>query len=835
MDKVQIIDYIKNNYEIPQNISIDYSDISFCFEILNYDGFFINNMPIDIIEKIIIQDYSYLFHLSNEKLDIIFNDRSFVLNLVNIKFDALSKLRNLDINSELLKNILISYIKGEYSIPENSKIIRNKKTLFLYAIKSVQEDYDLCMYLINEDIKFLPYIKNEQIRNNKEFIYKYLLTTPSSFKEYSSVLDDILNDELLEKIIKNKFDNYKFLNPNNEYMMKFYDKFEYLKKIKPGLTLDNPNLRCELLLDDYITSLNPCILKSILQYNNDSIDRLIKENENGNLEYLVRYIELYNKLFDNTLENIQYAIKSFDTMRDLFINICNSNIEIEEDKLKNIILNNNIFNINTLDDLKSYDTFVSSYYMNMISSSNTIEDIKNICTKMLFNCLYDEFLQFYKDYLNNDIISFEKYCIENNAITFNIEELKNRISIFNAINNITNINKLKEVGNQMPLTVLNINDVKSKIAESYSITYNNSFLDVNNVSSSIYKDGVKILNLEGQDFKLLIHRIFNFNFNMDALTQQLINEPKKWNELEGATTISATLISDKKIAGVFSELKTSSSSGWIGLETPEALDLNQKNKLEYESKILNGEILKEIDPTAVFYGFTEILPSSLIKVKPSDMMVEHGKGKLNIKSSNCYMMSPDDLAYWTSLTSWNEVALKRNITSLDEARDYIDRFGNDRLQPTCIVCFDNVINEESMLTARTFDIPIVNIDRKKYLQKNNDEIKDNITGFGNTYDSALIKKMFYSLSYEKLVNFIPLLIDSINNNNMLEETKKSELYNVIQSQIQYFINHSVDGYILNIPISDYNNKMVGFLEQINTFLKGIAIGDNSFTEYQSMI
>lgn len=93
--------------------------------------------------------------------------------------------------------------------------------------------------------------------------------------------------------------------------------------------------------------------------------------------------------------------------------------------------------------------------------------------------------------------------------------------------------------------------------------------------------------------------------------------------------------------------------------------------------------------------------------------------------------------------------------------------------------------------------------------------------------------MFYSLSYEKLVNFIPLLIDSINNNNMLEETKKSELYNVIQSQ--YFINHSVDGYILNIPISDYNNKMVGFLEQINTFLKGIAIGDNSFTEYQSMI
>ncbi|MDD4298593.1 MAG: hypothetical protein PHS98_03075 [Bacilli bacterium] len=109
--------------------------------------------------------------------------------------------------------------------------------------------------------------------------------------------------------------------------------------------------------------------------------------------------------------------------------------------------------------------------------------------------------------------------------------------------------------------------------------------------------------------------------------------------------------------------------------------------------------------------------------------------------------------------------------------------------------------------------------------------------------------MFYSLSYEELVNFIPLLIYSINNNNMLEETPKSELYNVIQSQIQYFIDHSnviqsqiqyfidhsVDGYILNIPISDYNNKMVGFLEQINTFLKGIAIGDNSFTEYQSMI
>ena len=151
------------------------------------------------------------------------------------------------------------------------------------------------------------------------------------------------------------------------------------------------------------------------------------------------------------------------------------------------------------------------------------------------------------------------------------------------------------------------NETKQRISSMYSKTYNQEMLDLTDETLDRENvDGVEVIKLNGQSFNLCIHRIFNFNFDMNGITQQLIEDPSMWSKMEGSNTISTTLITDKKIAGLFRTLKKNSATEMVVLkDEAEAKAFVEKGQAR-DLAIYEGEELREIDPEAVFYGLQKM-------------------------------------------------------------------------------------------------------------------------------------------------------------------------------------------------------------------------------------
>ena len=248
---------------------------------------------------------------------------------------------------------------------------------------------------------------------------------------------------------------------------------------------------------------------------------------------------------------------------------------------------------------------------------------------------------------------------------------------------------------------------------------------------------------------------------MNNITNEIINNPKQWNLTEGSSTISTTLITDKKIAAIFRPLKKDSSTPMILLDTEDKKAEYERKTKEEATQIYEGERLNEIDSDAVFYGFTQISTNGIIKMDSSDMMVEHGKGHLETNTSNCRFRSSEDLAYWTSPDYWNEVAQKRKETDIEKSEELRKQNGTDRMLPSCIVCFDGNINEQSLLAARTHKIPVLMIDRQQYLDLNKQKLEMARQEFSSSLSPEALKEIFYRQSYYEIAKEMPNIIDII--------------------------------------------------------------------------
>ena len=190
-------------------------------------------------------------------------------------------------------------------------------------IKEVQEDHELCQYLIEQNIYYLPYIKDASIRDNPQYIIQYVKKYPHTFSKYLDKISNHLTADLLEVVIKSDFQNYKLIDKDNPLMKQFYESLDRVKKVRPELKMDNPNLRYELLMDSEFVKLDINIINSLLEYNTGNTDKIIQIRNDGKLDYLIKYIEQYSNLYGNNLENIQNAISTFDKIEDLLINTNN--------------------------------------------------------------------------------------------------------------------------------------------------------------------------------------------------------------------------------------------------------------------------------------------------------------------------------------------------------------------------------------------------------------------------------------------------------------------------------------------------------------------------------
>lgn len=820
MNQEEILRYISENYSLPQEAMQYLDDTEFAIKILKIDSSMMFDFPIEIQKKILLIDDKYL---DEADMGALFEDEQFTNALVDKNNDILLKLRGLSLDNEHIKNLTIAYIKGEIIPAEGSKLKVGKnfrKKIYLSSIKEVREDHELALYLIDQSIDYLPDIKDSTISNNPQYINEYVKKNPHSFSKYLDKISDSITPELIEAVLKYDFQNYSLIDPNNPLMQQFYKSIDRIREVRPELRMDNPNLRYELLCDADFIDMDINIINSLLEFNTGNVDKIIDIKNSGKLENLIKYIEQYNGLYGNNLENIQNAISSFEQMEQLLISTNNfDGILIDEAKIKTIIATGNKFRIENLEDLLNYDEKVREYYASKLQEATSAEDIKKIYTEMLFNTSGEELEKFNEQYCNFNIKELEEYSKIKQLENPIDEEFKRRQELYDSLKSIQDIDELRRYFDSMPLTVCDIEETKKKISSMYSKSYNNEMINLEDESLEHQNyQGVDVIKLNGQSFNICIHRIFNFDFNMTSIANTIIDNPEQWNLAEGSNTVSTTLITDKKIAALFRPLQKSEATPIMSLDSKEKEEYIKK-VTEKSRKIYDGEMLTEIDENAVFYGFTENPSGGIIKMDSSDMMVEHGKGKLETNSSRCRFRSSEDLAYWTRPNYWNEVVQKRKETDVDKANMLRNQKGTDRMQPSCIVCFDGNINEQSLLAARAHNIPILMIDRQAYLDINEQRLEMARLDFSKSLSPQSIREIFYRQPYYKVVQDMPELINTINSNGEVSLDEKRMSLEYLAYLGQHFIEQS-EGYIIDVPVEEYNKKMQGYIQTIDRELLG---------------
>lgn len=824
MSKEEILEYVYRNCEIPQEAQEYLDDIEFVVQMLEKEPSIMMDLPQDIQKKVLLKDSKYI----KDVFDVaeILADEKFAKELVDKDNDVLLSLRGASVKSDYINNLIIAYIKGDKEPEYGSKLYKrmliDPMILYSFGTKEVQQNQDIIEYMLDIDIGYLSRVKNKDIIQNKnEYLIKYLIKQPWRFEEYFDEIKDIMTPEVVESVLKCNFQNYKLINKDNPLMEQFYKSIDRIKEIRPELKMDNPNLRYELLMDSDFINMDINIINSLLEYNTGNVDKVIQIKNDGKLDCLLKFIEQYNGLYGNNLENIQNAIISFEKIQDLLVNTNNfEGILLDDSKLKTLIATENKFGINTLDDLQNYDIKVKEYYLEKIEQSSSLDEVKQIYMEMLFNSSTQNFEKFYKEYCNNSIEELQKYAQENNIDSPISDEIKKRNELFLKIQNIENIDVLKTFFENIPLTTCDIEEAKKEISKMYSQVYKSEMLDLNDTSlEHADYDGVDVIKLNGQSFNICIHRIFNFDFNMNNITNEIINNPKQWNLTEGSSTISTTLITDKKIAALFRPLQKDSSTPMIKFDTEEEAEKFKRNAIEKSTQIYEGERLTEIDENAVFYGFTDMATNGIIKMDSSDMMVEHGKGHLETNSSNCRIRASEDLSYWTEPDYWNEVVQKRKETDIDKAIELRNQNGTDRTLPSCIVCFDNNINEQSLLAAKTHKIPILMIDRQLYLDLNKQKLELARKDFSNSLSPEAMKEIFYRQPYYKIAQEMPTIIDIIKNNQEATTENKRIGLEYLAYLGQHFIEQS-SGYIIDVPVEEYNKQIKKYIQSIDLESQG---------------
>ncbi len=820
MNKEEILRYVSENYELPQE-AIQYSnDTEFFIEILEIESSIMFDLPIEVQKRILLIDDKYIDEVSY--LPPLFEDEEFAKKLVDKNNDILLKLRGTSIDNEYIKNLTIGYIKRERTPAKGSRLEKlNPRKIYVASIKEVREDHELALYLIGQNIDCLPDIKDSTICDNPEYINEYVKKHPHTFSKYLDKIANHLTLEVIEAVLKYDFQNYTLIDKNNPLMEQFYKSIDKIKEVRPELKMDNPNLRYELLCDSDFINMDINIINSLLEYNTGNIDKIIEIKNSGKLEYLTKYIEQYNSLYGNNLENIQNAIASFEQMEQLLISTNNfEEISIDEAKIKTIIATGNKFKIENIEDLLNYDEKVKEYYSNKLQEATSIEEIKKIYTEMLFNTSTEELEKFNEQYCNSNIDELDEYSKRKQLENPIDEKFRKRQELYNGLKSIQDIDELRKHFDGMPLTICDIEETKKKISSMYSKGYNNEMINLEDETLE-HQDyqGVDVIKLKGQSFNICIHRIFNFDFNMNSIANAIIDNPEQWNFTEGSNTVSTTLITDKKIAALFRPLQKSNETPLISFESKEKEEEYKKSVAEKSRQIYEGERLTEIDESAVFYGFTEIASGGIIKMDSSDMMVEHGKGHLETNSSHCRLRSSEDLAYWTSPDYWNEVVQKRKETDVNKANRLRNQKGTDRMQPSCIICFDENINEQSLLAARTHNVPILMIDRQAYLEINKQKLEKARLDFSKSLSTQSIREIFYRQPYYKVVQDMPELINTIKSNSEVSSDDKKISMEYLAYLGQHFIEQS-SGYIIDVPVEEYNKKMQEYIQTIDRELLG---------------
>lgn len=615
------------------------------------------------------------------------------------------------------------------SNPNLSEMFNNIN--FFIAINEPKMIGKISKHLFFELINNYGYGFLEELKNN--IFFNQINKILTSQKELANEIWEYAK----EYISLNTILILKKLNFENEIFHKSELKFETMYKVRPEFTENCPGFNIKLLDDDIIKEFGYDFISELLNYNSGATDVFLNQCNKDNIKKWIEYFKSQNMYDDKILH---YMILHHTSIYYLVENLIQNNQNLSENDiiiLKEIVKNNNEYDIQTIDDLNNY-LEIKKKKLDDDVKSDDIEKVKNAVLKILYDIDLTGLRHIINEFGLNSDFFVTQILAKKDILT---PEMIAAIETSKEIINENDIDKLQKYAKVGKIEYINFYEIENKLKLFYGNKLNISLTKefTNNIQNI---DGTLIVNYEGEDFKFLIHRLYTYDPKFSDFASQIIQDPSKWNTLDGATTLSTSMISNNHLERV-------STKGSL---------------------------------PQVYYGFSEINDDDLMFMGRCDIFVSHGGWQLEPTSRWNEYMDFNTLQYLSR--SYNEVALQRKKQSGENK--------GKKIQPNCIICFNGIINEESIRAAKYFNIPICNIDEDKYI--NREQI--------NNIDSMLYKKS------DTFINNLQQVIQYYNQEEM--ESLNSENLNSISEYLLdclafYTTHEDIDKNQMKKLINEINN------------------------------
>ena len=626
-------------------------------------------------------------------------------------------------DGELLKTLLLSY-----------------PSAFIYADSSLQT---------LEYFKLITDYRRLDFENINASLFEKMI----SFNLFSDE-DDFLRtniityliehvDELSDEVFTNKFIIQVFNNSieNNFKQMILLSKRFNNGSLAPEVyeILNNANLiisragkvnlleKTSLLSYDLVKYIYPVmgmdVTLDLLKYNSKAPSQLTKFIKTGQVRDILQYWEFVKEfyLFPNNERLIHMAFMDYDKFNLLMADIIPKKNSLNEQDLANlrkIIINHNVYGIETFEELKNYDKTVNMHVTELLNGDNIVSLKNNLAALFGFENIKemsDTFRNFQLDNfakLSNVYADIKnKYgLLKLKEVALNKEDIK-LITLMKRIIESNNILEIKELFSNMMdkgSKSLDYSDemdnLINKVRKIYNLQFNSRLTQVEDIKSTRLdkndpnnKYGVTIIKMDGEPFRFLAHRIYSYDAHMvsgqKSFKQLLTEDPSLWTKLDGASTLSTSSFSDKGF--------------WF---------------------------LNHTDSSGVVYLFNSLPPDFLLFMEGRDLYVEHGGHCLNPTARDNSFADIDSLNQGSCYHSgsYNEVAGFRN-----------------GMMPCAFACVGKEPNEETIKAAKYFsevlhvDIPIIMFDVLAYDNAKYQKYEDAKIEYSKTSSIEALNGIFF--------------------------------------------------------------------------------------------
>lgn len=525
-------------------------------------------------------------------------------------------------------------------------------------------------------------------------------------------------NEALEKYYKDKRLTYEDLLNFEKIGIKFKDSEEVKANMRKSGLLEKSfmNSDVRMFTNEMVDNFGMDIIRTLSEYHTSkAMDVLVRCMEDK--DELSKTKEWFAYLKENDLLDKSMIIKtaaSYDKCGELITSILDGKAKLTEEQVSNLklVLNNeNEYKVTSAEELASYKEHKAKILEEKFKSDD-LEAVKASIYRILFddfegcnvikniNNLRDEYLKFNyidKGYLEPDLLATIAIIKDIGSFQGTAEELRSRYEEIIKIGTILNVAQVGEKMNKAYGKVWNgvmFHPENQKDIKKYQVKgADGKECKVDITGKPISPDDViDVYELDKEPFELLVHAI-NPGETPDVkfvdIGESLYENPSVWNGFDGATSLSTSLITDKHI------------------EMFGAVLDNFKNKL--------------------YYGFNHVADDSVFHAVPRDAGTEHGGGVVFPDNAYDYSALPSKTISNGYKGVYNEVVLRRKSNT--ETNDF-----DGKIQPTCILCFDGTMSEESKRAAQYFRVPIYMINRKQYLKTKEEKMSKYEQGKIDTFD-----------------------------------------------------------------------------------------------------